>query len=413
MPDISTGAQVFDISFHPTSSLVYVGLLTGGIKAFSYDEQGQAEEKFSIRPSKRSCRGLATNEDGSHLFSVGKAKAMHTIDTSTGEVIGTRTGIHQSPINRIKYLTPRLLCTGDDDGVVKLWDPRNPGEIKSYDHHFDFISDFMWTGDRKQLVVTSGDGTLSVIDVRSKKPDPLTQSDDQEDELLSIARIRGGEKTVVGTQQGILSIFNRSSGWGDCVDRVPGHPHSIDALHPLPSSYPSSHSTLLTGSSDGLLRAVQLFPTKLLGIVADHGQFPIESIAIDRNGEGHWVGSVGHDEVLKLTDLMEIFEDEEDENDHEEDDKGDEEDSDEDREVNGVVFSSGALAGATDRDGDRAEHQVELGADDLDSDSDEEPQKKRRRKKIKVQDPLEAGRKKKRKARNDEVSADPSFFADL
>lgn len=31
-----------------------------------------------------------------------------------------------------------------------------------------------------------------------------------------------GTKIVVGTQIGILSIFNRSSGWGDCVDRVPG-----------------------------------------------------------------------------------------------------------------------------------------------------------------------------------------------
>lgn len=31
-----------------------------------------------------------------------------------------------------------------------------------------------------------------------------------------------GTKVVVGTQLGILSIFNRSQGWGDCVDRVPG-----------------------------------------------------------------------------------------------------------------------------------------------------------------------------------------------
>ena len=68
----------------------------------------------------------------------------------------------------------------------------------------------------------SGDGTLSVIDVRYSKTVPLAQSEDQEDELLSIVSIRGGEKTVVGTQQGILSIFNRASGWGDCVDRVPG-----------------------------------------------------------------------------------------------------------------------------------------------------------------------------------------------
>jgi hypothetical protein len=30
-------------------------------------------------------------------------------------------------------------------------------------------------------------------------------------------------KFIVGTQLGILSVFNRSSGWGDCVDRIPGY----------------------------------------------------------------------------------------------------------------------------------------------------------------------------------------------
>ena len=90
------------------------------------------------------------------------------------------------------------------------------------------------------------------------------------------------------------------------------HPQSIDALCAIPSRYPNAQSTLLTGSSDGLLRAVQLFPTKLLGVVADHGEFPIERIAVDMNGEGRWVGSVGHEEVLKLTDLQEVFADDDD-----------------------------------------------------------------------------------------------------
>jgi hypothetical protein len=35
--------------------------------------------------------------------------------------------------------------------------------------------------------------------------------------------ICSGTKVIVGTQIGVLSIFNRNSGWGDCVDRVPGY----------------------------------------------------------------------------------------------------------------------------------------------------------------------------------------------
>ena len=157
-----------------------------------------------------------------------------------------------------------------------------------------------------------------------------------------------GTKVVVGTQIGVLSIFNRNSGWGDCVDRVPGyvlslhysdnnfiqleprHPHSVDALCSLPSSVPNADTscTILTGSSDGLVRAVKVLPTKLLGVVADHGELPVERIEIGGGSGGQldleppnkrdggeedecqievhsrwWVGSVGHDEVLRLTNL--------------------------------------------------------------------------------------------------------------
>lgn len=104
----------------------------------------------------------------------------------------------------------------------------------------------------------------------------------------------------------------------------------------------NSSSTILTGSSDGLVRAVTVLPTKLIGVVADHGDLPVERIAIGSGGnqltleqssgssknsgesggrpEGDeqgscqtdmqgrwWVGSVGHDEVLRLTDLGVFF----------------------------------------------------------------------------------------------------------
>lgn len=109
-----------------------------------------------------------------------------------------------------------------------------------------------------------------------------------------------------------------------------------------------TQSTILTGSSDGLVRAVKILPTKLHGVVADHGDWPIERIAVGvglsritiddseemgKDGETTkigslnsnqdedlphphtrwWVGSVGHDEVFRLTDLGEFFHDKKDE----------------------------------------------------------------------------------------------------
>ncbi|KAJ1301132.1 hypothetical protein OPQ81_003544 [Rhizoctonia solani] len=313
MPDIDLGTQVFDLAFNPKHDIVYTGLLNGHVKAFSYDDQGACTPKFDIRPTKKTARSLTTDSDGLELYSVSKDRSIHVIDTSTGKVVREQAQAHESAINRVTRFMS-MLATGDDIGVVKLWDPRQISPIRSYTHHFDYISDFLWLQDKKQLVTTSGDGTLSVIDVRSNKVEPFAHSEDQEDELLSIVSIKDGKKVVVGTQTGIISIWNRGSGWGDCVDRMKGHPHSVDALATL------SEDVIVTGSSDGLVRVVQVFPNKLLGVIADHGTFPIERLRTDRNGA--WLGSASHDNVLKMTDVRDALVDS-DEEDSEEGEKND------------------------------------------------------------------------------------------
>lgn len=179
------------------------------------------------------------------------------------------------------------------------------------------------------------------------------------------------------------------------------HPQSVDALCALPSSYPSAHSTILTGSADGLLRAVQLFPTKLLGVVADHGSFPIERIAVDQNGEGRWVGSAGHEDTVKMTDLKDVFEDDDGDGDQEldapaptdEENRPDKEDTgDEDQAHSDII--PGAL-------------EAEPGDDSRNSDSDAPKEKKRKRKGERVS---LAGKTKK--GRN-EIDAEPTFFSGL
>lgn len=197
------------------------------------------------------------------------------------------------------------------------------------------------------------------------------------------------------------------------------HPHSIDALCALPSTYPSSHSTILTGSSDGLLRAVQLLPTKVIGVVADHGDFPIERIAIDRGGEGRWVGSVGHDEMLRLTDLKDVFEDEDADEDtvdpDENEDSSEEEqeegtNEDEDKEVGKGAFKRAredSEGEKQDKEGEDEDGEAPASDEVEAEDSDVGQQRKKKRKKEDV-----FGGRQKKKGKN-EVDADPSFFSEL
>jgi len=176
-----------------------------------------------------------------------------------------------------------------------------------------------------------GDGHLSVIDIRSNKATPLSVSDDQEDELLSIVQVKGGSKSVVGSTLGILSIWNRAKGWQDGVDRIPGHPASVDALVAL------SPDIIATGSEDGMIRVMQILPHKFrkpvhesplltkVGAIATHEEYPIERIKLDHHSK--WLGSVSHDELIKLTDVSDLFE-ESDESDDEGNIEDDSDDSD-------------------------------------------------------------------------------------
>ena len=198
------------------------------------------------------------------------------------------------------------------------------------------------------------------------------------------------------------------------------HPQSIDALCAIPSRYSNAQSTILTGSSDGLLRAVQLFPTKLLGVVADHGEFPIERIAVDIGGEGRWVGSVGHEEVIKLTDLQEVFEDDDGDEEEEGGEEGeggvgsdvdkDSDDGGEGRAKAKADENAGPSKGKG-KDSDESGEDENVEGRAADSSDEEEPDPEpRKRKRKKERDPLQA--MKRRKGKN-EVQAEPTFFEDL
>jgi WD40 repeat protein len=279
-----------------------------------------------------------------------------------------------NPITVIQLLehNPALLATGDDGGGIRVWDqrickswspsllsslsssssssssskltasncsgdvklqqlkksntkrnyPSNQGQqqqqqrpsgcVLSWKEHDDYISAIQQsTGDEHTLLATSADCRLGVYDLRMNHNQPHTPnfrlSDDQEDELLSLQIMKHGKKVVCGTQEGVLSIFSWGT-WGDCSDRYPGHPRSIDALLKV------DEDTLLTGSSDGQIRVVQIQPDKLLGKIGDdHDGLPIEKLAFNSNH--HVVGSLTHSNFIRLWDAKILLRDDDDDDD--------------------------------------------------------------------------------------------------
>lgn len=148
------------------------------------------------------------------------------------------------------------------------------------------------------------------------------------------------------------------------------------------------------------MRVIELLPTRLVGVIADHGDFPIERIAVDHAGEGRWVGSVGHDEVLRLTDLREVLEDEDERDAKAEDDADVRDTSGDDGDEGAQPELSLARSEIADKDGGGEEEES--------GDESDVPKPRKRRKK--AEGDLKG--RTQRKGRN-QVDVDPSFFSGL
>ncbi|KAJ3248089.1 WD domain repeat-containing protein 55 [Chytriomyces hyalinus] len=230
------------------------------------------------------------------LFSGGEDKSLQILDSATGKPILKKAKAHGEPINCISAIAENMVVTGDDAGVVKIWDTRARKLVMKYEVNEDFISDLTYVSHESTLLATSADGRLSVFDIRKKKP--IKVSDNQEDELLSVTVLKNTKKAVVGSEDGILSIFSWNN-WGDCTDRIPGHPGAIESILKM------DESRILTGCSDGKVRIVNIFPNKIVSSLRDHDvDLPIEQLRI--NADATIVASVSHEDKIRLWDVSDL-----------------------------------------------------------------------------------------------------------
>ena len=143
---------------------------------------------------------------------------------------------------------------------------------------------------------------------------------------------------------------------------------------------------IATGSEDGMIRVMQILPNKfcelgfpplpqsrecpliqlLVGVIATHDEYPIERMKLDHRKK--WLGSVSHDECIKLTDVENMLEDSDDEGGQE-----GEGDNDDDETMDGDD-------NADDDEEDGTEEEPS-GEDEEDSDSDVDMDEGRDRKK--------------------------------
>ena len=317
MLDLGNDSEVFGLDTHPSEDLVALGLVDGRALLYAYQGKGEGSTlRHEAGRHAEACRAVLFDPTtGSRVFTASSDKSIRAVDVATGKTTWTIPTAHEEAVNCLHYWGDggEVLCSGDDVGGVRLWDcrqaPNKPWATAN--KHEDFISDLL--AHDGLLFGASGDNTMSTYDLRQRKL--LARTMDQEDELLSLCVLKHGRKVVAGTQSGVLLIYSWGE-WMNCSDRFVGHPETVEALVKV------DEETLLTGSSDGLIRLCTVLPNKLIGVMGSHDDFPVERMKLSGN-RGVLV-SIAHDSCVRFWDMSILEEGEEEESGGEEEESEEE-----------------------------------------------------------------------------------------
>uniref|UniRef100_A0A1J3F7T6 WD repeat-containing protein 55 n=1 Tax=Noccaea caerulescens TaxID=107243 RepID=A0A1J3F7T6_NOCCA len=296
--EIDLGANSFGIDFHPSKNLVAAGLIDGHLHFYRYETDSSSivrERKF--RAHKESCRAVRFIDDGQRIVTASADCSIRATDVETGASVAHLENAHEDAVNTLMTVTETTIASGDDKGCVKVWDTRQRSCSHEFNVHEDYISDMTFQSSSMKLVATSGDGTLSVCNLRTNKVQ--SHSEFSEDELLSVVIMKNGRKVICGTQDGTLMLYS----WGffkDCSDRFIDHaPNSVDTLLKL------DEDRVISGCDNGILSLVGILPNRIIQPIGSH-EFPIEDLALSH--DRRFLGSTAHDNMLKLWDLETILE---------------------------------------------------------------------------------------------------------
>jgi WD repeat-containing protein 55 len=178
---------------------------------------------------------------------------------------------------------------------------KNQGCVMKFDEHEGSIMDMKINDAGNMLLSASNDGHLGVFDLRMSKL--YAMSDNFEEDLTSLVITKYQKKVLVATSEGTINVF--SWDWfGDCNDRIVGHPGSIDTMIKY------DEDTVITGSEDGLIRAVSVLPNKIVAILADPTDqdeseiFHIQKVALSH--DKCLLASISLDDIVKIIDVSHL-----------------------------------------------------------------------------------------------------------
>ncbi|KAF2364183.1 WD40 repeat [Trinorchestia longiramus] len=294
-PDLNVGSEVIDVEFHPSEHLLVVANFDREIICYKCSKE-KTEEVGNTHHHSDSLRCIKFTKDGSVLFTGSKDLSVAAIDTTTWRVKKQFFKAHRSPVYSVCAIDENTFASGDDDGTVKLWDIRRAKAVFKFKCGEETVNSMITDDNGRTLVAALDDGSLAAFNTSRRKL--IVQSEMYDTSLSCLAVVRNGTRLAVGSDIGSLFLFK----WGEFAlhyDKVAEQHSKLNCLVPV------GDGRLVSGSDDGYIRAINLYPHNYAGVVGRNSKYGIENISV--SCDQRYLASCSNDEVVQFWDLQHLY----------------------------------------------------------------------------------------------------------
>lgn len=124
------------------------------------------------------------------------------------------------------------MVSGDDEGVIKVWDLRQSECVFEAHEQSEAITGFYYDESFSNVIASSLDGTVAVYDLKQGNDSPhklYSISDSADEELHGIISMKQGKYLACPSSENSVLIFKRED-VSHFIDRIQGQPGSVEAI---------------------------------------------------------------------------------------------------------------------------------------------------------------------------------------
>ncbi|CAF0764496.1 unnamed protein product [Rotaria sordida] len=219
--------EIFSCKFHADGEI----MASAGFdrKIFLWNVYDQCYNWYVLTGHGGAIMEIQWSPDGSELASCSTDKLAYIWDITTCQRVKKLKG-HQSFVNSIGYsrIGKDMICTGSDDGTVKIWDRRKRGEVMTFESTYQVLT-CCFNASSDAIFSGGIDNTIKMWDLR--KQDITLRLDGHLDSPTGLELSYEGSYLASNSMDSTVRIWDIRpyfNGVDRCIKLLQGHQHNFE-----------------------------------------------------------------------------------------------------------------------------------------------------------------------------------------